>query len=522
MAFEPVPYVLTHDKRQLRYWHGGNGAELVVLPGLVLSAAEQARRILALNQNWSVFAIEPPGIGISQLAGLNHAEELVAFLASAIRALGCGQARLVSFDLLNGVAGATADRLGLSPQCRLHVANDFLTNAPFDPPRTIRGNGAHLLELWSLLRDANMLEPGGTRIATAGADLPGPEPLHETLIAAAVDPSAFWRLSELARSAVRPAVETPPEEFGVRLARMREGAAAMDAAPPANAGLEGAVWRDYADIPSGRVHLRRAGRGAPLFVLHAAPGSAGHLGPVLPGLAEGHEVIAPDYIGNGESARPRGEVSVGSMARDLLDLAGALGFDRFDIWGSHTGANVAIEASLMEPDRIGRMVLEAPILLDPRFTEEIFRNYFHPIVPDRWGTHLIDAWNFRRDLMLFWPWYRQERGAARRVGIPALDIQHDNVIGLLQSGATYQKTYKAAFAYPTAERMAMLSRPSLVCAGRWDSLYNSLEETRKMSLAAVSVVETPATVHYPGQEPAAVEETLAIYLRFLRGEPLRS
>ena len=71
------------------------------------------------------------------------------------------------------------------------------------------------------------------------------------------------------------------------------------------------------------------------------------------------------------------------------------------------------------------MVLEAPVLIDPAFAADILEHYLPPLLPDRWGTHLLRAWNMRRDMFLFWPWYRRERDAVRWVepAIDATDLQ---------------------------------------------------------------------------------------------------
>jgi len=44
----------------------------------------------------------------------------------------------------------------------------------------------------------------------------------------------------------------------------------------------------------------------------------------MPGLAENHEVIAPDLLGHGHSAKPRGDYSLGNYASGVRDLLSVL------------------------------------------------------------------------------------------------------------------------------------------------------------------------------------------------------
>lgn len=520
----PKPHFITTSQGQLRYWEVGSGPALVVLPGLVLSPCERARRLAGLAPGRRVVAFELPGIGASPSNGEPAREAIARRLAEAVEALGAADPVIVSFDLSNGLAVLLAGALGVAVERTLLVSNPYLLERAADLPVPAhrRANGGHLLDVWTLVRDSNMLAAGKpARVAPQGEELPGPDVLDQTVVAAAADPAAFARLWRTGVEDMAANPGMPPAGLAAALAQAAPpGAVPADAAPrPVPAVPAGQISRDYVDIPSGRVHVRRAGSGRPVMVLQAAPGSAAHLDRVTVGLARDALAIAPDYIGNGESAKARGPVEVATLARDVVDLADALGLADFDIWGSHTGANVAIEISLIAPGRVGRMVLEAPIMLDPALTRDIFENYFHPIVPDRWGTHLIDAWNFRRDLSLFWPWYRQERTAARTVGEPSVELHHEQVLGLLQSGRTYQVSYKAAFSYPTADRMRLIRHPSLICAGAGDVLYETLAKAKGVAPDCCEIVETPATVHYPNQDPAAVEETLLIYRRFLEGRP---
>ena len=194
----------------------------------------------------------------------------------------------------------------------------------------------------------------------------------------------------------------------------------------------------------------------------------------------------------------------------------------FDLWGTHTGALIALELALLAPERVGRAVLEAPPLLAADFSQDILANYLPPLTPDPWGLHVQQAWNMRRDMFLFWPWYRQRRDAVRPLGLPDDATLHDWTVGLLKSGRTYDLSYRAAFEYATAQRLPLLRRPALICAGPADMLADGLARARGIAPAQVRVAATPATVWYPNQAPGTIDATVAMYERFLAGESVHA
>jgi pimeloyl-ACP methyl ester carboxylesterase len=403
------------------------------------------------------------------------------------------------------------------------IARAWALRAPSLAPRA---DGTHLTALFAHLRDLEILEPSDrTRPARAGDTYLDPTERHETFIAWAADPLAYARMWKLCATKIARGRDDAPgaiacagvDELPSILATILERA--PHAPPvPATRPSAGGIWCDYADIADGRVHLRRAGReGRPLLVFQSAPGSSAPLCGLIESLAADREVIAPDYLGNGDSAKPRRKVDIALLARDALQLADRLGLQSFDLWGTHTGALVALEVALSAPDRVGRLILEAPPLLPPDFSQDILANYLPQLVPDKWGLHVQQAWNMRRDMFLFWPWYRQQRDAVRPLGLPDDATLHDWTVGLLKSGRTYDLSYRAAFEYDTAARLPLLTRPALICAGPADMLADGLDRAAKIAPRQVSVESTPATVWYPNQTPAGIAATIAIYARFFGG-----
>src|ERR1035441_8452616 len=77
-----------------------------------------------------------------------------------------------------------------------------------------------------------------------------------------------------------------------------------------------------------RVAYRQAGSGPVLVLIHGITADSSTWRRVMPYLARRFTVIAPDLIGHGESAKPKGDYSLGAYASGLRDLLLALGHDR--------------------------------------------------------------------------------------------------------------------------------------------------------------------------------------------------
>src|SRR3954447_10427340 len=106
-----------------------------------------------------------------------------------------------------------------------------------------------------------------------------------------------------------------------------------------------------------RVRFHRAGEGPLLVLLHGIASTADTWSPVVDALAARHTVIAPDLLGHGASAKPRGDYSLGAYASGLRDLLTALGHDKGTIVGHSLGGGVAMQLAYQFPDRCERLVL---------------------------------------------------------------------------------------------------------------------------------------------------------------------
>lgn len=102
---------------------------------------------------------------------------------------------------------------------------------------------------------------------------------------------------------------------------------------------------------------RIAGSGPPVVLIHGMLNSSSHWQAVALNLARDHTVLAPDLIGHGDSAAPRGDYSLGAHAASIRDLTAAIGIDRATIVGHSLGGGVAMQFFYQFPQRVERLVL---------------------------------------------------------------------------------------------------------------------------------------------------------------------
>ncbi len=106
-----------------------------------------------------------------------------------------------------------------------------------------------------------------------------------------------------------------------------------------------------------RVTYRRAGWGPVVLLIHGITGSSLTWEDVIEPLAESYTVVAPDLLGHGESAKPRGDYSLGAYASAMRDLLAAIGHDRATVVGHSLGGGVAMQMAYQFPERCERLVL---------------------------------------------------------------------------------------------------------------------------------------------------------------------
>jgi pimeloyl-ACP methyl ester carboxylesterase len=112
----------------------------------------------------------------------------------------------------------------------------------------------------------------------------------------------------------------------------------------------------YAEVNGINLYYETHGTGRPLILLHGGLGSGEMFGPILPILAEHHQVVLPDLQGHGRTADIDRPIDVRLMAGDIAALIDHLGLDRPDVVGYSLGGGVAFHLAVAYPEKVRRLV----------------------------------------------------------------------------------------------------------------------------------------------------------------------
>lgn len=471
-------------------WAGSGAVAAIIVTGMANAAETRAAALSTMLDGGRVGAISLPSLAALDLDAI--ASRIAAFLDSADGALPL----LIADDIAGGLTAQVARSLARPPRKLALIGRGLALRwrklSP--PPGDIRIDGTHLIALWHFLRDLQ-IDAGDY------AEIPDAEALSVAFLEAAEDPAgyaALWRT--LAALSVPRWGDVTAAETGVTFPQT----------PPAP--------RRMIDTPRGAMHVRLDGkeRGRPLLLLHLGPGATPVIDDVILELGKDRRTIAPDFLGCGRSDRIDAPVTIETLAADMLALLDALGLETVDIFGTHTGAFVALQMAIAAPERVGRVILEGfipPITAD---ADAIMRAY-PTLAPVHGGMHLAEAWTMRRDMFRFAPFTTPVRAAQRHITPAGAPFLHRWTMTLLHGAPTFRHVMRAAFAYDGAAALAQLTRPALVCAGPEDSLHAGLAATAPIAPASVVIRETPATLWHPAQGRAAIAATLAVYRDFLDG-----
>jgi pimeloyl-ACP methyl ester carboxylesterase len=114
----------------------------------------------------------------------------------------------------------------------------------------------------------------------------------------------------------------------------------------------------YVSVNDLQMYYEIHGTGQPLVLLHGAFSAIEtSFGQLLPGLAEGRQVVAFELQAHGRTADIDRPLTLEALADDVAAAIDQLGLGRADIFGYSTGAAVALQVVLRHPDVVRKLAL---------------------------------------------------------------------------------------------------------------------------------------------------------------------
>ena len=113
----------------------------------------------------------------------------------------------------------------------------------------------------------------------------------------------------------------------------------------------------YAEVNGINLYYETHGTGRPLILLHGGLGSGEMFEPVLPMLAERHQVILVDLQGHGRTADIDRPIDIRLMAGDIAALIDHLRLGTPDVVGYSLGGGVALQTAAQYPAKVRRLVI---------------------------------------------------------------------------------------------------------------------------------------------------------------------
>jgi pimeloyl-ACP methyl ester carboxylesterase len=236
------------------------------------------------------------------------------------------------------------------------------------------------------------------------------------------------------------------------------------------------IRRSTVSVNGLTVCYRHAGSGPPVVLLHEMPRSSIALLPLIQVLAARFTVYAFDMPGHGCSdPLPIDRPDIEEYADALALTLEALQMPRVPVYGTHTGAAVALDLGNRYPERTSAVLLDALALFTERERDSFLRHYLPAFTPDWEGTHMAWLWSRVRDQYSFFPWHLPGTGARLNFAPPPLEQHHRVVLDILRAGDRYRIAYAAAVSYRAFDRLPTCRVPIAAMARDDDLLFTHLD-----------------------------------------------
>ena len=262
------------------------------------------------------------------------------------------------------------------------------------------------------------------------------------------------------------------------------------------------IERRFVTLTDRQVHYRISGDGPPLLLLHQSPTSSAEMATTIEYFANEFTVIAPDTPGFGLSDYREGTPSditiYAQMVKEFID---ALGLSELCIYGFHTGAIIGAEMARLYPDLCKAVVVNGLWVADKDEVDLILQHYTTWYQPTPEGSQMPWIWSRLRDQLIFFPWFLKEGNYRLSLDLPEPEMKQPFVLDLLRTTEEAQTAYRAAFLYPSKERIQEIKTPTFLLNYQGDPIGNHPQRLESVpDCVQIELLEDPNAVEARARE----------------------
>ena len=259
------------------------------------------------------------------------------------------------------------------------------------------------------------------------------------------------------------------------------------------------------DIQKNSVRIEKAiltyrivGNGPLMILLHPSPRTGALMQPLMQLLAPNFTVIAPDTPGYGESQPPALPlVTMDEYTYFIEALRIHANVDTIYLYGSASGAQLAIAYALRYPKNITRLFLDNAAHFEDSLGNEILQHYFIDINPETNQQYNKQLYDHVKASCLFFPWYDQSPENQIAKELPPDSVIDSIVNDYKTAGPNYAIVYRAAFLHERANKVQALVVPTIIFRWKGSPILKYIDALLKYKLPHnMQVIETsPAIVN---------------------------
>ncbi len=226
------------------------------------------------------------------------------------------------------------------------------------------------------------------------------------------------------------------------------------------------IRRRKVTIDNKNIHFYILGAGPALVMFHPSPHSGELLLPLAKELALDYTVICVDTPGYGKSdALPNKPIDLTNYTAVFHAFFNKLNIEQPVLYGSATGAQIAIRYALDYPNEVSHIFLDNAAHFNDALRARILKHYFPDLTPELSGSHIRKVWEITNKMFQYFPWcFNEEEYALHRPQLPK-EALHGIALDFFKAGKDYYVAYETAFKHEKAEYVQELKVPTTIF--RW-------------------------------------------------------